>query len=210
MEDLLDKSQQITHDIQYDISHLESQTDHSLAVSIQTRIALNLGTLNKHISQFENYERTEISVPKRIAIKDQTSQLRNQLYKFKRDFEEAKRKYESKKCYSLFPSHSTPAFRGSSQSQVVNEAASQRSFEISMQKTQEMIDMGLLSLSDLKKQRDLMQRTQQKVTKVIAALGISKGTMRKIRRSLKTDSLIFYLGFLFIFVFIFVIYKWCK
>ena len=145
MEDLEGQIQKCIAEITHDISYLQHQTDLSSSVSIQTRIVLNLGTLNKYLGRLEHLEQSEISIPKKLAIKGRLSQLRTQFNQLRNEFDQTKRMNESYRSNFLMGTSNMHGQRLTSTSsggahllmEQQNDEQGQRSFNESRKKTQD-------------------------------------------------------------------------
>ena len=79
--------------------------------------------------------------------------------------------------------------------------------DYSVSRTDEIINIGIASLSDLQRQRNVLKAAHRKVAGIIGSLGASRHTMRRIKRRIKSDEVVFLAGILATLCVLYVLFR---
>lgn len=216
MNAIISKTEKLIHIINTDIEAYEAANVASHSIQLQSQIAANIAAFSRAIADLEDAVACEMAVPKRLAGKEKISMFKDEYARVKRLYEVQRKILDKKNHIFLLRKSAHESVEGtasSSSSAMISfdEYAAERKNETSLgnslSRTDEIIALGIASLSDLQAQRNIVKAAHRRLTSVLSVLGISAKTMRLAKKRIKKDKNIFIAGVVLVTLFVAFLYR---
>ncbi|KAG5518384.1 hypothetical protein PMAC_003181 [Pneumocystis sp. 'macacae'] len=191
-------------------------------IPLQGQITVSLNSLFRTINEYEAMSKKEINIEKQEKAISRVKNFKKQYSELKENFDDLKIKckeieylnqknelLERRIHINVSPENPYGHTESKKINQQGNYMESTHDFlKITDSKLDEFLGRGQAILNDLIEQRISMKGVQRKMYNVVNILGLSKSTLKFIRRRILQDKVLLWTGMIFTLLFFYLIYHW--